>query len=92
MVAVCVVLRARLLDGVNAAILPVPSRVTVPVMPGATVKVVVLMVTGFIASLNVAVITVLGHTPTAPLGGVTESTVGGGGAVHAAAAVVKVHT
>lgn len=92
MVAVYVVLRARLLDGVNAAILPVPSSVTVPVTPGATVKVVMLMVTGFIASLNVAVITALGHTPTAPLGGVAEITAGGGGVAHAEAAVVKVHT
>jgi hypothetical protein len=50
------------------------------------------MVTGFIASLNVAMITVLGHTPTAPLGGVTEITAGGGGVAHAEAAVVKVHT
>jgi|ERR1017187_878646 hypothetical protein len=91
-VAVYVVLSARLLDGVNAAILPVPSRVTTPVTPGATVKVVVLMVTGFIASLNVAVITVLGQTPAAPFRGVTEITVGGGGGAHAAAAVVKVHT
>ena len=33
--------------------------------------VVVLMVVGFIASLNVAVTTVLGHTPTAAAGGET---------------------
>src|SRR5579863_7059380 len=92
MVAVKVVFNARLLVGVNAAILPVASRVTVPVTPGATVKVVVSIVAGFIASLNVAVITVLGHTPAAPLGGATEITVGGGGAAHALAAVVKVHT
>ena len=35
------------------------------------------MVAGFIASLKVAVTTVLGQTPTEPLGGVTEITVGG---------------
>jgi len=77
---------------VNVAILLVPSMVTVPVTPGATVNVVVLRVRGFMASLNVAVITVLGHTPMAPLGGATVMTVGGGGAVHVVTEVVKVHT
>ena len=49
----------------------------VPLTPGATVKVVALMVEGFIALLKVAVIVVLGHTPVAPLSGVAEGTVGG---------------
>src|SRR6202790_4465973 len=66
--------------------------VTVPVTPGATVKVVLLMVAGSIASLNVAVITVFGHTPAAPTAGATETTVGGGGGGHEVGAVVKVHT
>src|SRR5277367_2725011 len=82
-VAVYVVPSARLADGVNVAILPVPSKVTTPVTPVATVKVMAFMVAGFIASLNVAVITVLGHTPGPPLGGATEITAGGGGALHA---------
>jgi hypothetical protein len=47
-VAVYVVPTARLPDGVNVAIWPVPSRVTVPAIPGATVKVVLLMVAGSI--------------------------------------------
>lgn len=59
-------------------------------MPGpVTVKVVVLMVAGFMASLKVAVTTVLGQMPGAPLGGVTEITVG---RAHGARLVLKVHT
>src|SRR5580704_1730431 len=43
------------------------------------VNVVVLMVAGFIAVLNVAVMTaLLGHVVAEPLGGVTAVTVGGG--------------
>jgi hypothetical protein len=49
----------------------------VPLTPGATVKVVALMVEGFIALLKVAVIVALGHIPAAPLSGVAEATVGG---------------
>jgi hypothetical protein len=68
--------------------------VTVPITPGATVNVVAgeIMVAGFIASLNVAVIIELGHAPIEPLGGETEITAGGGGPVHAVTEVVKVHT
>jgi hypothetical protein len=52
-----------------------------------------MIVAGFIASLKVAVTIVLGHILPALLGGATEITAGGtGGAVHDAAAVVKVHT
>jgi hypothetical protein len=61
-------------------------------VPGAVkVKVVVLIVEGFIASLKVATTTVLGHIPTAPLGGVTEITLGGPDR-HVVLPVVKVHT
>jgi hypothetical protein len=57
-------------------------------VPGSVkVKVVVLIVEGFIASLKVAVTTVLGHTPTARTG-VTELTVGG---AHGSPEVVKLH-
>jgi hypothetical protein len=57
-------------------------------VPGIVkVKVVVLIVEGFIASLNVAVTTVLGHTP-AVRTGVTELTVG---AAHGSPEVVKLH-
>lgn len=48
----------------------------VPVTPGLTVKVVVLMVAGFIASLKVAVMAAREHTPVEPLGGVTEARAG----------------
>jgi hypothetical protein len=50
------------------------------------------MVAESIASLNVAVITVLGHTPTAAEAGATETTVGGGGGAHDVVRVVKLHT
>ena len=66
------------------------SCVTVPVTPGATVKVAVVMVVGSIACAKVAAITVLGQTPADPSGGVTET--GGGAGTQAAALVVKVHT
>ena len=62
----------------------------IPVTPGLTVKVVVLMLAGFIASLKVTVTTAREHTPVAPLAGVTETTVGGG--LHPLAAVLKLHT
>ena len=62
----------------------------VPVTPGVTVKVVLLMVAGFIASLKVAVTDASEHTPVAPLTGVTETTTGGG--LHGLGAVVKLHT
>jgi hypothetical protein len=59
-------------------------------VPGPVkVKVVVLIVEGFIASLKVAVTTVLGQTPVVAVGGVTEITVGG---AHGLAPVVNVHT
>jgi hypothetical protein len=41
------------------------------------VKVVVLMVEGFIARLKVAGTTVLGQTPPAPVGGASDTTMGG---------------
>src|SRR2546422_73357 len=62
----------------------------IPVTPRLRVKVVVLMVAGFIASLKVAVMTAREHTPVAPFAGVTETTVGGG--LHPLAAVLKLHT
>jgi hypothetical protein len=46
-------------------------------VPAVKVKVVVLIVAGFIASLKVAVTTALGHMPTTPLRGVSEVKVGG---------------
>src|SRR5881409_998905 len=58
----------------------------IPLTP-VNVKVAVLMVVGFIASLKVAVTTAREHTPVAPLTGVTETTVGGG--LHPLAAVLK---
>jgi hypothetical protein len=57
-------------------------------VPGEVkVKVVVLIVAGFIASLKVATSSVLGQMPTARLVGATETTVG----IHATVAVVKFH-
>src|SRR5438046_9858097 len=68
----------------------VTSWVTVPVTPGVTVKVAVLIDEAFIASLKVAVMTALEHTPAEPLAGVSETTVGGG--LHPEEARVELHT
>ena len=78
------------LEGVKVKIVLLTSWVMVPVTPGVTVKVVVLIDEVFIASLKVAVMTASEHTPVAPLAGVTETTVGGG--LHPLAAVLKLHT
>ena len=86
-VAMYKVLVARMVVGLNVAV--VPAKMTVPptgVAPGPTkVKVVELMVAAFMASLNVAEIVVLMGTAVDPLTGTVEMTVGG-------KAVVKVHT
>lgn len=59
-------------------------------LPGPTkVKVVALIVEGFIARLKVAVTNVLGQMPVVPLTGKTETTVGG---AQGFAPVVNVHT
>src|ERR1700676_2902375 len=79
---------ARGLEGVKVKMVLLASWVKVPVTPGVTVKVEAVMVATFMASLKVAVTTALEHTPVAALGGVTETTVGGG--LHPLAAVVKV--
>jgi hypothetical protein len=67
--------------GVKVATIPVESRETVPTTgpPGPVkVNVAVLSVLGFIALVNVAVITtVLGQRTAEPSSGVTEVTVGG---------------
>jgi hypothetical protein len=81
-VAVKVVLGVRLAaGGVKVAIRFVGSRATVPdTLPLGPLKVnvVVLIVAGFIALLNVAVIiAMLGQTTELPFGGVTVVTVGG---------------
>ena len=80
---------ARGLDGVKTKIVLLTSGVMVPVTPGVTVKVVLLMVAVFIASLKVAVTAAREHTPVAPLAGVTETTTGGG--LHGLGPVVKLH-
>ena len=86
-VAMYKVLVARVVVGVNVAV--VPAKVTVPatsVAPGpAKVKVAELMVVAFMASLKVAEMGVLMGTALDPLTGTVEMTVGG-------EAVVKVHT
>jgi hypothetical protein len=81
---------ARGLDGVMVKVVLEASWVMIPLTPGATVKVDELTVATFIASLKVAVTAELEQTPTEPLGGLTESTVGGG--LHPLAAVVKLQT
>ena len=89
-VAVYVVLAARLLAGVKTAVTPV--RVTTPetaVAPCFKVNVVVVIVKGSIASLKVAVIFVLVKTPVAALAGTVRVTVGA--VVSRAALVVKIH-
>ena len=62
----------------------------VPVTPGETVNVDELMLETFMASLKVALTTLLEHPPTEAFGGLTERTVGGG--LHPLAAVVKLQT
>lgn len=76
-VPVYTVLAARAALGVNVAVMPeyVTTPATAP--PGAvTVKVDVLMVAAFIASLKVAVIICAVGTPVALLAGAVETTVG----------------
>src|SRR5580693_3715445 len=90
MAAVYTVPMARGLEGVKVKIVLDGSWVMVPVTPGDTVKVAALMVATFMASLKVAVTTELEQTPVEALGGVTETTVGGG--LQPLAAVVKLHT
>ena len=70
------------IKGVKVATRPAESSETVPdtlaPLGPAKVNVAVLIVKGFIALLNVAVITgVLGQTTAEPVGGVTEVTAGG---------------
>ena len=69
-----------MLVGVKIAVLLVASYVTCPATGAeagpVSVKVVALMVDGFIALLNVAVTAALAHVPVAPLAGITEFTVG----------------
>jgi hypothetical protein len=88
MVAVYRVFTASAADGVKVATLPV--QLTVPntaVVPGPVkVKVVVVSVEHFIASLKVALSTWLMGTAVAPFTGIVDMTVGVG------EAVVKVHT
>ena len=85
-------LRARLAAGVKVNTLSVTSAVTAPAtatLSGAvTVKVVAFRVDGVIASVNVAAMTVFGHTPAEPLGGVTE--IGGAAGTQVDAPVVNV--
>jgi hypothetical protein len=80
-VAVNEALGARGAVGVKVATFVAATYVTLPgtAVPFAVnLNVVVLIVAGFIALLNVAVMTaVLGHTRRVPLGGVTAVTIGG---------------
>ena len=88
-------LSARSLDGVKVAKRSAESYPTVPVTDAAAgpvkVKVVALMVVGFIAPLKPATATVLGQIPLLPLGGAEEITVGGP-VWHTVLPVVKLHT
>ena len=76
-VAVYIVPATRGLDGVKVKIVFVGSAVIGPDTPGVTVKVVALIVAGFIALLNVALTRVLEQAVVEPASGTTESTVGG---------------
>jgi hypothetical protein len=71
----------------------VESWLTVPAtgaLPGPiSVKLAALMVAGFIAWPKVAATTVVGHTPAAPFGGVTET--GAAGAWQVFAPVANIH-
>jgi hypothetical protein len=92
MVAVYTVFAARFAAGVNVATEPAGTYVTIPVTaapPGpVTVKLVAVIVAGFIATLNVALSAWLMGTPVAPLTGTVEITVGAVGA----GTVLKVQT
>src|ERR1700730_10754674 len=81
---------ARGLDGVKVKMVLLASWVTVPMTPGATVKVDELMLAAFMGSLKVAVTRLLEQTPTEAFGGLIETTMGGG--LHPLAAVVKLQT
>jgi hypothetical protein len=91
-VAVQMVLAGRLLDGVKVATLPLTAYPTVPVLAvpagHASVKLAVVRVSGSIASLKLAEISVLSATPVAPAAGTVELTVGA--VVSGMAPVVKV--
>ena len=91
MVAVHVVLEGSGLPGVKLATLPLVAYATVPPMLApegqASVKLAVVRLAGFIASLKLAVTAVLIATVVAPLAGKTELTVGA--VVSGAALVVK---
>jgi hypothetical protein len=76
-VAVYIVPATRGLDGVKVKIVFVGSAVIGPDTPGVTVKVVALIVAGFIALLNVTLTAVLEQAVVEPASGTTESTVGG---------------
>src|SRR5579863_1976583 len=93
-VAVNVVLGARFIVGANTAVLLPAEYVTVPatsVAPGpVTVKVVLLIVAGFIAALNIADTFWLMGTVIAPFAGFVEMIVGA--LVFVVAPVLKVHT
>src|ERR1700676_621825 len=80
---------ARGLEGVKVKTVLEASWAMEPDTPD-TVKVDEFTVATFMASLKVAVTRELEQTPVAALGGVTESTVGGG--LHPLAAVVKLQT
>jgi hypothetical protein len=86
------VLDARLAAGVNVATEPAATYVTTPVTltpPGpVTVKLMGLIVAGFIASLKAAVSARLIGTLVLPVAGTVEMTVGGVGA----GTVLKLHT
>jgi len=81
-VALNTVFSARGLVGLKVATLVLATYVTAPATPAppgaVTVNEELVMVAGFIALLNVALImAVLGQTPTLPFTGVTDVTVGG---------------
>jgi hypothetical protein len=88
-VAVYVVFKLRLAFGVNVAMsfAYVTVPLTAPPPCAASVKVALVSVVAFIASLKVAVSAAVIDTPVAPLSGVTAVTVGAGGG--GAAAVVN---
>ena len=82
--AVYLVLGARLADGVKVAVKPVyvtaPATALFPINPNNPgffkVKLLVVTVEGFIATLKVAVTVLLVSTPLAPLAGFVELTLG----------------
>ncbi len=81
-VAVYWIPAAKFVEGLSVAVVPeydTTAGIFVPPLVGCSVKEEVVMLEGFIASLNVATMLEEAETPVAPEAGVVDTTVGGSG-------------